>query len=158
MSKKVTPEKSFVSVQNRQARHFFTVLASIEAGISLRGSEVKAIREGKVHLQEGFAKIMHGEVFLGGVHIEAYKTANRFDTLESSRLRKLLLHKREILKLHEEVKLQQMTLIPLALYEKNGKFKIELGLCKGKKLFDKRQSIKQREEKRNLDRLHRHKR
>lgn len=136
---------------NKKARHNFHIDAEFEAGIVLKGSEVKAIREGRVSFQDSYADIRRGEVFLRQLHISPYKFAYN-DNHEPMRTRKLLLHKAEVSKLIGKIKERGYTLVPLKIYFKNNKIKILLGLGKGKKLFDKRQSIKERDVKRDMDR------
>ncbi|GAB6281508.1 MAG: SsrA-binding protein SmpB [Ignavibacterium sp.] len=147
--KKEDNEKNIVI--NRKARHEYEILQTYEAGIVLVGSEVKSIREGKVNLIDSYAEIRNGEVFLIGMHISEYKQAN-IQNHEPLRTRKLLLNKNEIRKLIGKVKEKGLTLIPLRLYFKNGKVKVELGLAKGKKVYDKREDIKRRDFEREQDR------
>jgi SsrA-binding protein len=139
---------------NRQARHEFFILESFEAGIELKGSEVKSIREGTVNLKEGFAHIQRGEIFLEGVHIGPYSFANQFGH-EAVRTRRLLMHKREISRLAAEIAQQRLTLVPLRVYFKKGRAKVEIGLAKGKKVHDKREAIKERESTRWIERAQR---
>ena len=136
---------------NRKARHEFFVMESIEAGIELVGTEVKSIRMGQVNLKDSWADVRGGEVFLLGMHISPYEKGNIFNR-EPERTRKLLLHKNEIRKLHQEMKIKGLTLIPLALYFKGSHVKVELGVCKGKKIYDKRASAAEKDAKRNVDR------
>jgi SsrA-binding protein len=137
---------------NRQAYHDYTVERTIEAGISLVGTEIKSIRDGKANLRSSYALIRKGEVWLENAHIATYDFGNRFNH-EPLRRRKLLLHKREIAQLEAKVATKGLTLIPLKLYLKRGKAKIELGLCRGKKLYDKRESIAERDVKREMERI-----
>jgi SsrA-binding protein len=136
---------------NRRARHDYFIEEKVEAGIILTGTEIKSIRAGKVNLKDGFAEVIDGEMWLNSVHISPYEQGNRFNH-EPVRRRKLLLHRSEIAKLNSKVQQQGMTLIPLKMYLVRGMAKIELGLCKGKKLFDKRQDIAARDAKRDMDR------
>lgn len=138
-------------VVNRKARHEYIVLEAMEAGIELVGTEVKSIRQGNVNLKEAWADIKNGELYLIGMHISPYEKGNIFNR-DPERTRKLLLHKREIRSLQMELKTQGLTLIPLSLYFKNSRIKVELGLCKGKKLYDKRASAQERDAKRTIDR------
>lgn len=140
-----------VLAQNRKALFNYHVLERLEAGVSLLGSEVKSIRDNKVSLSESFAAFKGDELYLQGTHIAEYEQAHRRNH-EPVRPRKLLLHRRELDKLHDAVKKQGLTLIPLSLYLKDGRIKVELGLCQGKKAHDKRASIKEREHKRDIDR------
>ena len=136
---------------NKKARHNYLIESEYEAGIVLVGSEVKSIREGRVSFQDAYADIKNGEVFLRQLHISPYKYAY-YTNHESLRTRKLLLHRYEIKKIWSKIKERGYSLIPLKIYFKNSKIKVKLGLGKGKKLFDKRQSIKQKDMKRDLDR------
>lgn len=133
--------------ENRKARHDYHIEETIEAGIALQGTEVKSLRLGRVNLRDSFARVQNGEVFLHGVHISPYEQGNRFNH-DPLRVRKLLLHKREIQRLAAKVQEQGYTLVPTKLYFKNGKCKVELALAKGKKLYDKRDSIAKREAER----------
>jgi SsrA-binding protein len=136
---------------NKKARHNYHIDDEYEAGIVLVGSEVKAIREGRVSFKDSYADIKRGEVFLRQLHISPYEFAYNANH-EAMRTRKLLLHNYEIRKLVGKIKEQGYTLVPLKIYFKNDKIKILLGLGKGKKLYDKRESIKQRDVKRDMDR------
>ena len=136
---------------NRAARHEYFVLETYEAGIELYGTEIKSIRNGSVNLKESWADIQNGEVFINGMHISPYEKGNIFNK-DPFRVRKLLLHKKEINKLAGRIKQDGLTLIPLSLYFKKQYVKVELGLCKGKKLYDKRDAIAKRDAKRDIDR------
>lgn len=136
---------------NRKARHEYHVLEHFEAGIALQGTEVKSLRDGKVNFKDSFAEIREGEVFLQGLHINPYEQGNIYNH-DPERTRKLLLHKREILKLASQVYEKGLTLVPLKLYFKQGKAKVEIGLCRGKQKADKRATIREREVKREMDR------
>lgn len=137
--------------ENRKARHDYFVLETIEAGISLFGTEIKSIRAGAVNLKDSWCSIEDGEIFLNGMHVSPYEQGNIFNK-DPYRVRKLLMHKREILRLFGQTKQQGLTLIPLALYFKDSKVKVAVGVCKGKKLYDKRADIAKRDENRMLDR------
>ncbi len=137
---------------NRQAYHEYFVERTIEAGISLVGTEIKSIREGKVNLRGSYAIVRNGELWLENAHIAVYEHGNRYNH-DPMRNRKLLLHRREIEQLQAKVATKGMTLIPLKLYLKGGRAKIELGLCRGKKLYDKREAIAERDVKRELERV-----
>lgn len=137
--------------QNKKAWHNYFIEDTYEAGISLLGTEVKSLREGKANLGDSYGKIKGGEVFLVDAHISPYSHANRFNH-DPLRTRKLLLHKREIKRLIGKVQERGFTLIPLRLYFSNGKVKVELGLAKGKKLYDKREILKQKAVRRELER------
>lgn len=139
------------SVSNRRARFEYEILDSYEAGIVLLGSEVKSLRAGKANLQDSYAIVKNGEVWLLNMHISPYEQANQFNH-DPVRTRKLLLHKSEIVKLKARTNEQGLTLVPLKLYFKQGTAKIELGVAKGKKLHDKRESIKEREVQREMRR------
>ncbi|MFH1262289.1 MAG: SsrA-binding protein SmpB [Pseudomonadota bacterium] len=140
--------------ENRQARHNYFILETYEAGIELKGSEVKSLREGGVQLKEGYAHVENGEMFLEGVHISPY-SHSRKEEAQPVRTRRLLMHRREIHRIHAELQQKRLTLVPLRIYFKNGRAKLELGLAKGKKTFDKRASIKERELRRSLERVQR---
>jgi SsrA-binding protein len=137
---------------NRQAYHDYTVERTIEAGISLVGTEIKSIRDGKAQLRGAYALIRQGEVWLENAHIAVYDFGNR-NNHEPLRRRKLLMHRREIQQLETKVATKGLTLIPLKLYLKGGRAKVELGLCKGKKLYDKREAIAERDAKRDMERI-----
>jgi SsrA-binding protein len=136
---------------NRQAYHDYSVERTIEAGIALLGTEIKSIREGKVNLRGSYAMARKDELWLENAHIAVYEHGNRYNH-EPTRNRKLLLHRREINQLLSKVETKGLTLIPLKLYLKGGKAKIELGLCRGKKLYDKRDAIAERDMKREIER------
>lgn len=139
-----------MEIVNRQARHDYFILEEIEAGISLTGTEIKSIRNGNSNIKDSYALIKNHEVYLLNMFIKHYEEGNIFNHNET-RTRKLLLHKKEILKLENKVNLEGHTLIPLKIYFKNNKAKILLGVCKGKKNFDKREAIKERDIKRNIE-------
>lgn len=141
-----------MEILNRKARFNYFIVEEIEAGIELKGTEIKSIRKGSVSLDDAYGRVKRGEVFLTNMYIAKYEEGNIFNH-DERRERKLLLHKREILKLDREIEINHYTLIPLKIYFKKGKAKVLLGLCKGKKLFDKRETIK----KRDLDRESRYK-
>ena len=140
-----------VIVQNRKARHDFEVLDRYETGIVLRGTEVKALRDGLITLKDSFATVVRGEVFLHNVHISQYKGDNNFNH-ETERVRKLLLHRNEIRRLTGKTEQQGLTLVPLKFYFKRGKVKVDLGLVRGKKEFDKRHSLAKRQADRDVQR------
>lgn len=133
-----------MEIKNKKAYFDYFVEREIEAGIVLTGTEIKSIRKGSANIKDTFARIKNGEVFVTNMYIAKYDEGNRFNH-EERRSRKLLLHKKEISKLQEEVKLNGYSLIPLKLYFKGDKVKVLLGICKGKKLYDKRESIKERD-------------
>ena len=136
---------------NRKARHEYTIIQTYEAGIVLQGTEVKSLRLGKANLVDSYANLVKGEVWLVGAHISVYEQGN-INNHEPTRTRKLLLNKSEIRKLIGKVKEKGLTLIPLRLYFKNGKAKVELALAKGKKVYDKRESIAKRDLQRDQER------
>ena len=137
--------------ENRKARHEYFVLESYEAGIELYGTEVKSIRQGGVNLKEAWCDVKNGELWLKGAHISPYEKGNLFNR-DPLRDRRLLMHRREIIKLFGQIKQQGLTLIPLSLYFKGSRVKIQIGLCRGKKLYDKRESAAERDAKREIDR------
>ena len=144
-------EEIKVAAQNKKARHDYFIEQTIEAGIVLSGTEVKSIRQGKVNLKDSYATITGGEVVLNGMHISPYEQGNIFNK-DPLRDRKLLLHKAEINRLIGLTQQKGLTLVPLQLYFKRGKVKLELGVAKGKKLYDKREDIAERDAKREIDR------
>ncbi|WAA11931.1 SsrA-binding protein SmpB [Fervidibacillus halotolerans] len=145
-----------IVAQNKKAYHDFFVEDTYEAGIVLKGTEIKSIRAGRVNLKDAFARIEKGEVFLYNMHISPYEQGNRFNH-DPLRTRKLLLNKREIAKLIGETKEAGYSLIPTKLYLKNGFAKLELALAKGKKKYDKREDLKRKEAKREIERAFREK-
>ena len=136
---------------NRKAHHDYFVIESMEAGIELVGTEVKSIRLGGVNLKDSWCSIDNGEMFSKGMHISPYEKGNIFNT-DPMRVRKLLLHKNEILRLFGKIKQDGLTLIPLSLYFKDSRVKVQVGLCKGKKLYDKRESAAKRDSQREIER------
>lgn len=137
--------------ENRKARHDYFVEESFEAGIVLVGSEVKSCRAGRVNLRDGYAQVRDGELFLYNVHISPYEQANRFNH-EPLRPRKLLMHKGEITRLLSQIREKGFTLVPLQMYFKKGKVKVQLALAKGKKAYDKREDIAARDVQREMAR------
>lgn len=140
-----------VVAQNKKARHDYFIEQTMEAGIVLSGTEVKSIRQGKVNLKDSYAMIEGGEVILNGMHISPYEQGNIFNK-DPLRDRKLLLHKSEINRLIGYTQQKGLSLVPLQLYFKRGIVKLELGIAKGKKLYDKRDDIAERDAKRDIDR------
>ena len=140
-----------VITQNKKARHDYFIEQAFETGIVLSGTEVKSIRQGKVNLKDSYAMIDNGEVVLSGMHISPYEQGNIFNK-DPLRDRKLLLHKAEITRLIGYTQQKGMSLVPLQLYFKRGKVKVELGIARGKKLYDKREDIAERDAKREIDR------
>ncbi|HPF82759.1 MAG TPA: SsrA-binding protein SmpB [Bacilli bacterium] len=139
-----------MEINNRKANYDYQILETIETGIVLTGTEIKSIRNGSANLKDSYAIIKNDEVYILNMHISHYEEGNIFNH-DETRTRKLLLHKKEILKLNEKVKLQGLTLVPLKLYFKKNKAKLLIGLAKGKKTYDKRESIKERDIKRNIE-------
>lgn len=144
-------DKGTTFAQNRKARHEYTIEETYEAGIVLYGTEVKSIRQGKVSMKECYAAFSNGEIFVYGMHITPYEQGNIFNS-DPVRTRKLLLNKRELRKLDMDTKEKGFTLIPISLYEKNGLVKLSLALARGKKLYDKRAAMKERDAKKKIDR------
>lgn len=138
-----------MEILNRQAKFNYKILKEIECGIELVGTEIKSIKKGSANLKDSYGRIKDNEVFLLNMFIAKYEQGNIFNH-EERRTRKLLLHKKEILKLKKELELNNYTLVPLKLYFVRGKAKILLGLCEGKKLYDKRKSEKEKDQKRNI--------
>ncbi len=137
---------------NRKAFHDYFILDRFEAGISLSGTEVKSIRLGTLNLKDSFCAVKNGELYVHGMHISPYEKGNIFNR-DPDRSRKLLMHRREILKLSQQVKLEGCTIVPLSVYFKGPRVKLELGLAKGKKLYDKREDAARRDAARNMERM-----
>jgi SsrA-binding protein len=131
--------------QNRRARHDYDILRTYEAGIALAGSEVKSFREGRVNLRDAYARAQEGEVWLHGAHVAPYVRAGAYGSVDPDRPRKLLLHRREIAELTRETRDAPLTLVPLSAYFKQGRVKVELALARGRKTYDKRRAIAERE-------------
>lgn len=144
-------EKKVIST-NRKAYHEYTIFEKYIAGIVLCGTEIKSIRKGAVNLKDGFAKIEDGEIFLYGVNISPYEQGNRYNH-EPERVRKLLLNKKEILKMLGKIKKEKFTIVPLELFLVNGYAKLEIGLAKGKKRYDKREDIAKKSQQRDIQRF-----
>lgn len=141
-----------IITSNRKARHEYHISDTVEAGIVLQGTEVKSLREGRANLQDAFCTVQKGEIMLMQCHISPFKHGGHTNH-EPTRPRKLLLHRKEIQKFDEAIKQKGFTIIPLKLYFKSGLVKVQIGLAKGKKLYDKRADIAERDSKRNLDRV-----
>ena len=140
-----------ILVTNKKARHDYFIDEVYECGIELKGTEVKSIRQGRINLKEGYASVDNSEVFLKQVHISPYDQGNRFN-VDPLRTRKLLLHKAEIRKLIGATTIKGYSLVPMSVYLKNGRVKLELGLGKGKKLYDKRQDLAKKDAMRRIER------
>ena len=139
-----------ILIKNKKAYHEYFIEETYEAGIALVGSEVKSIRGGKANIREAFVRILDGQALIHGMHISPYEKGSIYNE-DPMRIRKLLLHKREIVKLHSIVTQKGLTLVPLAVYLKNGLVKLEIGVARGKKLYDKRQSIAERDAQRKKE-------
>lgn len=152
----MTSEGYKVVSDNRKARFLYEILEVYEAGIELTGTEVKSIRAGRVNLRDGYARVKNGEVYLLNVHISPLTGVGTYFNHEPLRERKLLLHRKEINKLIGLTEQKGLTLVPLKLYLKRGRVKVSIGLAKGKKLHDKREDLKKRQDKRDMERLVKH--
>jgi len=141
-----------VVASNRRARHDYDVLETVEAGIALVGTEVKSLREGKIQLKDSYARVDDGELWLIGVHVAPYEQADGFGGHEPERRRKLLLHRHEIDELGGRMAQDSLTLVPLSVYFRDGRAKVELGLGRGRRNYDKRHAIAERDAKRDTDR------
>ena len=140
-----------VFAENRKARHDYTVLETIECGIVLTGTEVKSVRHGEVSLSGSYGAVLKGELWLVGADIAAYKFGNRFNH-EPKSMRKLLVHAKEVRELQLKTEAKGLTLIPLKVFLKNGRVKVDLGVCRGKQLHDKRDALKKKALRRDLER------
>ncbi len=147
----MTKESIKIVAQNKKAYHDYFVEEKYEAGIELFGTEVKSIRKGALNLKDSWCSIVKGEIFVNGMHVSPYEQGNIFNK-DPLRVRKLLMHKREIEKLFSLTKQQSYTLIPLSVYFSGSKVKVEVGLCKGKKLYDKREDAAKKSAKRDIER------
>ncbi len=147
----MTKESVKVVAQNKKAYHDYFVEEKYEAGIELFGTEVKSIRKGALNLKDSWCSIVKGEIFVNGMHVSPYEQGNIYNK-DPLRVRKLLMHKREIEKLFSLIKQQSYTLIPLSVYFLGSKVKVEVGLCKGKKLYDKREDAAKKSAKRDIER------
>lgn len=144
-------EKQRPLAQNKKARHDYNILETVEAGIVLTGTEIKSVREGRVTLKDGFAQIKNDEAWLENVHISEYTAGNRFNH-DPLRRRKLLLHKKQIVQLGQKASAKGVTLVPLKVYLKNGFAKVLIGVATGKHEYDKRETIKRRDQEREIQR------
>ncbi len=149
MSAKKTGVKTVA--QNKRARHDYFILETWETGIELKGTEVKSIRMGKCNMKDCYARVRDGELIVDGMHISPYEKGNVFNT-DPMRPKRLLAHKAEIRKMNQQVMQQGLALVPLSLYLKDGRVKLELALCKGKKLYDKRDDMAKRDTQREIER------
>ncbi len=140
-----------VVAQNKKAYHDYFIEETYEAGIELFGTEVKSIRQGKLNLKDSWCSVVEGEIFINGMHVSPYEQGNIFNR-DPMRVRRLLMHKKEIIKLFSLVKQDGYSLIPLSVYFSGSKVKVEIGLCKGKKLHDKRATDAERSAKRDIER------
>ncbi|MBV8236217.1 MAG: SsrA-binding protein SmpB [Acidimicrobiia bacterium] len=148
----MAPKGTKVVASNRRARHDYDVVETFECGIVLSGSEVKSIRDGKIQLKDSYARVQDGQVWLHGVHVSPYVYAHGLDGHDPDRPRKLLLHRDEIDELTGRTQQESLTLVPLAVYFKDGKAKVELALAKGRRRYDKRQAIASRDAAREAER------
>lgn len=151
MATKGTKPATKTIATNREVRHLYFVIEALETGIELKGTEVKSLRAGTVTLKDSWVDIEDGDLVAKGIHISPYDHGNIFNE-DPSRPRRLLAHKNEIRHLGQQCKLQGYTMVPLSLYFKHGRVKLELGLCKGKKIYDKREDAARRDAKRSIDR------
>lgn len=141
-----------VFATNRKASHDYTIVDTIEAGMVLTGTEIKSIRQSKINLKDGFAKVKNGELFLHNVHISPFEQGNIFNH-DPLRTRKLLLRRQQLIRLEKDVKTEGFTIVPLKVYIKDGYAKCLIGLAKGKKNYDKKEALKQKDIKREIDRM-----
>ena len=137
--------------KNKKAFHDYFIIESFEGGIELKGTEVKSLRKGNVNLKDSWCSIVKGELFANGIHIGAYKQGNIFN-VDPMRVRKILMHKKEINKLYGMVKQDGISIIPISIYFKGSRVKVQIGLCKGKKLHDKRSVLAERSARRDMER------
>ncbi len=137
--------------KNKKALHDYFIIESFEVGIELKGTEVKSLRNGSVNLKDSWCSVIDGELFVNGMHIGPYEKGNIFN-VDSKRVRKLLLHKKEISKLYGQAKQQGFSIIPISCYFKGSLVKLQIGLCKGKKLYDKRQDLAKKSAQRDMNR------
>ena len=151
MAEKKTKDGIFIAAQNKKANHDYFILETYEAGIELYGTEVKSIRASAVNMKDSYCFIEKGELYMSGVHISPYEKGNIFNK-EPLRVRKLLMHKKEIMKLFGKVGTEGVTLVPLKMYFNGSRVKVEIGLCKGKKLYDKRDTEAKKQAMRDIER------
>jgi SsrA-binding protein len=141
-----------VVATNRRARHDYDIVETLECGLVLSGSEVKSLREGKAAIVDSYARIDDGELWLFGMHIPPWSFAVGFGSHDPDRKRKLLVHRREITRLHDKTRLQPLTLVPLKIYFKDGRAKVEIALAKGRQMHDRREALKKRDAEREMAR------
>ncbi len=141
-----------LNIENKKAYHDYFVEDKLECGIELKGNEVKSIRAGKVNIKDSWCQVQNNQLVIRGMHIAKWETSNSYDLLDETRERRLLAHKKEILQLLNKTTLDGMTLIPLKVYLSNNKIKVLVGVCKGKHTYDKRQTLKDKQIKRDIDR------
>lgn len=151
MAKKMKPKPDNLLAQNKKAYHDYNILETYEAGIALTGTEIKSVRAGKTTLRDGFARVRNGEAWLENVHITPYAEGNQFN-VDPMRNRKLLLHKKEIRKLEVSLTEKGLTIVPLRMYLKHGYAKVLIGVAQGKKNYDKRESLKRKDQERDIQR------
>lgn len=151
-AKKPSGDGSRPVAQNRRARHDYDILDTYEAGIVLAGSEVKSLREGKAQLRDSYARVQDGEIWMYGVHVPPYAFASGFGSIDPDRRRKLLLHRRQINEIAKRTSQDSLTLVPLAVYFKEGRAKVDLALARGRKRYDKRHAIAERDANREAQR------
>lgn len=147
----MSKESTKTIAQNKKAFHDYFILESLEAGIELKGTEVKSIRKGRVNLKDSWCSVINGEMFVNGMHVAAYEQGNIFN-VNSLRVRRLLMHKKEINKLYGMAKQDGVSIIPISLYLKGSRVKVQVGVCKGKKIYDKRSVMAERSAKRDMER------
>ncbi|WP_309734995.1 SsrA-binding protein SmpB [Chamaesiphon sp. OTE_75_metabat_556] len=152
MSEKEKSDSIKIVADNRQARFLYEILETYEAGVELLGTEVKSIRAGKANLRDGYGLLRQGQIWLLNAHISPHNSTSAYFNHEPTRTRRLLMHKAEIRKLTGKVEQQGLTLVPLKMYLKRGRVKLTLALVRGKKLHDKREDLKKRDDKRDIDR------
>ena len=141
-----------INIENRKAKYNYFIEETLECGIELKGNEVKSIRNGSCNITDAWCSIQNNQLVIRGMFISKYETTNLFDMLDEKRERRLLAHKKEISKLSNKVSMNGMTLIPLKIYEVGNKIKVLVGICKGKHTYDKRNTLKERQVKKDLDR------
>ncbi|WP_125709761.1 SsrA-binding protein SmpB [Lacticaseibacillus porcinae] len=151
MAKKMKPKPDNLLAQNKKAYHDYNILETYEAGVALTGTEIKSVRAGKTTLRDGFARVRNGEAWLENVHITPYAEGNQFN-VDPMRNRKLLLHKKEIRKLEVSLTEKGLTIVPLRMYLKHGYAKVLIGVAQGKKNYDKRESLKRKDQERDIQR------